>query len=233
MIRNLKALGLALFALLALGAMMASGASASVEIFHSEVSPTFFEGTSDEGEGSTGTQVFKTAASGGAEVVCHHAEFTKTTVTGTAVSTIEVGVDYTTPTCTGPSGTEVHVDFATGECGYHFTGTASKTAIAKLICKKAGGSVTLTPTLFGSSLCTIHIAPQTPGGHVTFHTVADPVKTAVTAEATSTEIKSTRTGSSLCGAESSTTGTYTGNALITGYKDTNGVKGEQVNVSVS
>ena len=126
------------------------------------------------------------------------------------------------------------MDFTTGKCGYKFTGTASKTATSELTCAVKGGSVKLTPTIFGSSLCTITIAPQLTGGHVTFHAGAlQNGKTTVTAEATASGIASSRTGSSLCGPESSTTGTYTGNSLLTGYEDLGPAEGAQVNISVS
>ena len=200
---KLKALGLALVAALAMSAVAATSASASFAGFHSTAAHTTLAGTSEN------THSFVRS---GVNLTCTHAVFTGTQ-SGTTTSTVETQVDYTTNTCHGPLGSSVHVDFTTGECGYHFTLTASKTAVAKLVCKKVGGSATITPTAFGSSLCTIHVPPQTVDGHVTFTNLAGGD---VTANSTASGIDSTRTGSSACGAENDATGTYSGNVVLNG-----------------
>lgn len=205
MTRNLKGLGLALVSLLAMCAMAAPGASASQNIFHSDAEETVLLGTSE----SDDIQEFHRGAT---TLSCTHAEFIGTEV-GTTDSTIELEADYTTGTCHGPLNSEVHVDFTTGECGYHFTGTASGTAVPSLFCNAPGGSVTLTPTAFGSSLCTIHVPAQNDlGGHVIVSNDGGDL----TASATVTGIDSTRTGSSLCGPASHLAGEYTGDVEIEG-----------------
>ena len=160
---------------------------------------------------------------------------------GSSTDTIEMEAEYTTPTCSGLLGVEVHTDFTTHECGYHFTGTASKTAVASLVCEKDEegnpvGSVTITPTLFGSSACTIHVPAannQNLGGHVTFKNLGDGT---VTAEATVSGITSEVTNDSFgaCGGTGHhDTGTYTGNVIITGYEDLDGEHGNQVSINVT
>ena len=222
MIRNLKALGIALFAVFALGATMASAASASLKIFDSTRANTVLTGTSDTGEG--GNQVFIRS---GVEIKCTHAEF-EGTATGTETSpgsgvfstaTIQLFAAYTTPTCSGPLGSEVHVDFTTNHCKYDFTGTVSKTATAELQCDAGSAGALITPTVFGSSLCTITVKPQATGGHVVIDNITDTGHKAITATATASAITSTRTGSSACGPEHNATATYTGNATLTGYVD--------------
>ncbi len=217
MIPNIKALGVSLLAALALTAVAASGASASFQVFDSAVNPTVLTGTSEN------NTVF---TRGGLSVTCTHAAF-EGTVTGAIdgnvfkTSTLEIRANYTTNTCTGPLNAKVHVDFTTNECGIHLTGTASKTAVMKLVCAKAGGSITMTVTNSdGSSLCTFHILPQTVGGHVTFTNIKHNNIRSLTVEKTVTNITSTRTGSPICGTEHNATATYTGNSTFTGYEDT-------------
>ncbi|HST08498.1 MAG TPA: hypothetical protein VLJ83_10015, partial [Gemmatimonadaceae bacterium] len=92
-----------------------------------------------------------------------------------------------------------------------FTGTASLTATVELKCTNAAG-VKITPTAFGSSLCTITVAAQKVGGHVTFKNIANGD---VTGETTLNAISSTRTfGGELCGPAADAAGTYIGNVII-------------------
>ncbi len=224
MTRNLKALGLALLATFAFSAVAASEASAEQKIFDSVVNPiAILKGTSEN------NQVF---TRGIIPFTCAHLAL-EGTVEGTSADTVELSANYTTPSCTGPLSSVVHIDFTSGQCGYHFTGTTSKTAVAKLVCKNGGGAVTLTATNpDGSSLCSIVVPPQTFGGHVAFTNIEENGKSAVTAESTITGIKSTRTGNAACGPVNNETGTYTGSATITAYEPIH-VAGEQVNAEVT
>lgn len=200
MTRKVKAFGLAIVAAFAMSAVVTSAASA--QNFHSDLNSTVLTGTSEN------TQTF---VRGSTTIECDHAVFTGTQ-TGATTKTVVIEADYTTGTCSGPLDSEVHVDFTTDDCGYHFELTAEKTAAAKLDCEE-GGSVTITPTAFGSSLCTIHVPEQTVDGHVVFSNIAGDD---VTVNSTASGIDSERTGSSLCGAVNNGTGTYTGNAVVAG-----------------
>jgi hypothetical protein len=210
MTRNLKALGLALMAAFAMSVVAASSASASQHNFFGQNNPTIIKGTSES------DQILHRGSS---EINCGHAEYegeaiADTTVTGGfETDTIEILADYTTVECEGPLNSEVHVDFTTGECGFHFTATASKTAVAGVFCD-GNHPITVTPTAFGSSLCTISVPVQTTAGHVTFTNIANGD---VTVNATTVSgIDSTRTGSSLCGPATDTAGLYTGDVIIEG-----------------
>lgn len=79
---NLKVLGLAVVAALALTAVVASGAQAAE--FHSETTPTNLTGT------STGNHVFNAA---GAKITCKNATFTGQQ-TGLVTSEVTVGATY-------------------------------------------------------------------------------------------------------------------------------------------
>ena len=217
MTRKLKALGLALFAVCALGATMASGASAEVNIFDSAVESTVLTGTSEN------AQVF---TRNGVKLECTHAEFVgSATGKSTSVTSFNV-VNYTTPTCSGPLGTEVHWDYSTGGCITKMIGTASKTGLHLIICTKSEEAVIVTPTVFGSSLCTIKLPSQETGGH---YTLVNTVGGRVTLNLTIGGVTSTRTGSSACGPASDTAATFTGNAVIEGETGS----GEHVNIEVT
>ncbi len=228
MIRNLKALGLALLATFALSAVAASGASANFKVFDSSVTPTGLTGTSE------GDQIFKR---GLISINCHHAAF-KGTQVGLSVDTLELEAEYTTPDCTGPLSSIIHLDFVSGKCGFHLTGTASKTAVLKLFCKNAAmPELTTTGTNpDGSSLCSIHIPAQTVGGHVILSNIKNAQEnniTSITAEATLTNITSVRTGNAACGPVNDANGAYAGNVTFTGYEDINGVHGKQIPIEVT
>ncbi len=225
MIRNFKkALGLALLATFALSAVAASGASANFKAFDSTVTPTRLTGTSES------DWVFNR----GASFTCTHSAFEGTQV-GLSVDAMELTVEYTTPSCTGPLNSVVHWDFISGQCSYHFTGTASKTAVLKLVCKNAlMPEVTLTATNpDGSSLCTIHMLPQTFGGHLVFTNIKHNNIGSVTTESTITKITSVRTGHPACGPVNDAAGTYFGRVTITGYEDHEGAEGAQVAIEAT
>jgi hypothetical protein len=113
MARNLKALGLALCAVLALGAVVASGASGQTteKLFHSEIEPTTLTGTALE------PQVFRTAAN--EAILCNNIEITSTINTKTATE-IKAIPHYSNCAAESPVGIiPLHVD--TNSCYYTFT----------------------------------------------------------------------------------------------------------------
>ncbi len=192
MIRNFKAFGLALVAVLALGAFAAQGASAI---------PLTVEGIASGGtvfplgDQDGGTHVFKSSAG---NVVCAEASFpAKGSVgAGGAVNEITVTPNYPTEkagggaNCTAFGFANTHVK--TNGCTYTFT---TPTAVSPgvvtwhgsqvhLECP-AGKVIEITPTSFGVSVCTLTIESQTPtGGHVIGRNAGTPEKMDITLEIT-------------------------------------------------
>jgi len=169
MIRNYKALGLALVAMFALSAFAAQGASASPLTVENIVAGgnVFITGDQDGG-----THVFKTIHG---EVICKKATFSAKQATeaiGATVGVTELTVTPDYKECTGFF-SPAHV-FVNG-CTYTFTtptstggGTVTWSGASQihLVCP-TGKSIEITPTAFGVSVCTQFVAPQTPtSGHV-------------------------------------------------------------------
>lgn len=203
MIRKSRVLGLVLAAMLTMGVLAAAASAAE---FHSSEAHTSLVAT------ATSEQVFK---AGETEVKCTKAgtKFSPHTLSTKTTSEVTVTVTAETGTCTA-AGFPVHVDFATGECDYRFTADGT----VHLLCK-AGGSVTLTPTFFGS-VCTIHVYPGT-YGTVTYTNNA--TETDVNVHATATNITyNTTGGGGLCGTEGHMSdGTYEGDATVEGRNTLN------------
>jgi hypothetical protein len=204
--RNLKALGLALVAVLALGAMAAASASAAGEKFHAEVEPSVVT-SSNEGEGN---HVFK---AGEAEVVCTGATFAGTSAAKTT-TTQTVHPTYSGCTFLGGAAT---VD--TAGCNYVLSSEvgASGTAPVSISCtgtnkiKVTGPGCTLS---FGSQL--------TEGGATYANLATTPKTTTVTSNTKATFAKS----GLLCGAVTGTVGTYTGKVITKTYVDNGGPTNE-------
>jgi hypothetical protein len=209
--RNLKALGLALVATLALAAIAATGSSAEegkAASFWAAEGATQIDATGD------GTQEFQTSIG---NLQCHDPAGEDTSLHGTAKYTEETksltgeNIEYTNCTAPGPFGTNfpatVHMN------GCHFTFTAG--TYTKEITTGSDGSdgsvhiecpdeKEITITIFKASSepphpeadrrCTIHIPEQSPKGTVTFHNTTGPHDTmAVTATADEVEVTETIT----------------------------------------
>jgi hypothetical protein len=215
--RKIKALGLALVAALALTAVMASTASAQ---FTSATAHTILSGAQE------GNHVF-TAGEGFGSIKCTTASFS-----GTTTSTNET--DQTiTPTytgCTDSFGRTVHVH-TTVKYTFTKTGTVEGTPIG-VVHLVSPGSITITVTSGGSTVCTVHITvPQTQTG-ITYHTLESGGVKFVRVTTKATGVKSTTTGNFFnCGISEGahSEGTYTGTTNMTG-KDT---AGNPVSISVS
>jgi hypothetical protein len=215
MTRYIKALGLALVAVFAMTAVMASAAHAAQGKFTPTESKQLTASQDDAGgqNTATGLQSFKTTSG---TVSCDE-------VSGTALVTpgsqpVEVTAekikynDTGLTTCKGPFSTKPTIEFKT--CDYLFTagetlGTSDLTVQPHIVCQ---GTDQIT---ISAPFCQIHVPKQSPKGHIIFKNVAGiNGKTHITGEATVSEIK--YQGTELC--SSGTDGTYTGNITVKGYK---------------
>ncbi len=204
--RSLKALGLALVAALAMSAVAATGASAQ---FESEAADTVLDVTSNE------TQKF-TYSSGGIAVECNEVTV-ESTVAGTATTEVTAIPHYTD--CEPILGNATAIDF--NSCAYVFTlADNATTGTAHIECD-SGDSVTVTVGASGS-LCSFHIGAQTVG-NITYSVVGSGSSREIKLHPTVTGIDATRTGSALCGAASSSTGTYVGDLTVRGTSGGNQV----------
>ncbi len=172
MIRNLKALGIALGAVLAMGAVVASSASA-IDTFTTSKAPAVITGT------NLNTNILKITKKDGGQIAafeCSHAKFAGT-VEKSGLSKVTIFATY--------SGTKANTNaekcstslgetsFDMNECSYDLTGETTgedplkgggtKDATVWISCP-AGKEITFTAPLG----CTISIHPQTPteGGAV-------------------------------------------------------------------
>lgn len=199
MIRNLKVLGLAVVAVLAMS-VMASAAQAAE--FHSEAESTTFSG-------SQVTQNVFTA--GGSEVKCNTAEFTGSQ-TGTSVAEVEVQPTYSS--CTAFGFAKAHVK--TAGCKYAFTASSSTAGAARVACSGTS-KIEITPTFLGSSVCTIKIGSQTPGTpSVDYANEGSGSSRSITVTATVGGISFEEVSGGGCGVGSGSNGTYTGSVHETG-----------------
>lgn len=214
--RNLKMLGLALVAVFALSAVAASAASA--DLFHTAKANATITST------ALSNQKFQYEEEG-ATVECtavHGDGSLAGTITNDAVAQTATAVTfapvYTGCTIPAISGSSVDVNFHS--CDYLFTITPSETkGETHVKCSTPGDAITLTVTLSGSSICTFHIGEQTPAGESDYTNGTSGGHKDVTVKPTQTGIHATKTNDNgfgfLCGAASSTTGTYTGEVTVT------------------
>lgn len=165
---NLKVFGLTVVAAFAMSAIVSSAASANQVEAELESASGFVTATST-------TDVF---TAGSSAVTCDHAEFSGTFTSPT--KTLTITPKYTGCTAFGIANTHV---LDTG-CAFEFTlnnthsnNLETGSASARLECgNPATGHIVLTPTLFGSSHCTITFAEQNVKGSlvVTANTVEGP-----------------------------------------------------------
>lgn len=203
MTRNLKVLGLALAAVLAMTAVAASSASAHY-VFTSEAGSTSVTGS------QIGKHKFTT---GGQSVECSIAKFSGTQ-TGTSANELTITPTYETCTYAGKT---THVTM--NGCDYLFTGATTadgKHGIVHVKCP-VGKVIEVHITDFPSAglTCTLTIAAQTPAGGYTANNAA--VGKDVEVNATASGIKITPHGSGNC--LFLVTGVYTGLSTLQGYTD--------------
>jgi hypothetical protein len=212
MIRNLKALGLALVAVCAMSAFAASAAQATAGSF------SWDSGTTKLDANGVGEQIFELTAG---TVKCNTVTgSTKVSGTGAESVTSET-ITYTDAgkedKCRGPFGTEPKIEM--NGCQYRFNaGTTVASApnghttgtVDIVNCTNVDKSITV-----NAPGCIVHIQEQNGLGPVTYKTAKNGSFEDVTVEAAVTNIKYTHTGF-LCSNGSATNGKYTGNATITG-----------------
>jgi hypothetical protein len=205
MIRNIKALSLALVAVFALSAVVAGSASAA---FRSEAASTQVTRSANN------ASVFQYQSSG-IKVECKLVEGTGS-FTGTTSTEFVTAPEYSgCSTVLGPA------DVKFNGCTYRFTSAVGSTAITVHIECPAGKQIEVTVT-DGSetSICTLDIRSQTPGGIITGSNVGSGTTRETKIASASTGIVAERTGSSLCGPLTSSTGTYSGEITGTGENPT-------------
>ena len=215
MIRNLKALGLALVAVFAMSAVAAGSASAEEYAFHSSASFTTLTGSQS---GAT-NDVFTTDAG---TVTCNTATY-HGAISAAETTTISLAPTYSSCTLepfgsavVSPNGCEylIHAETQVDENDFE---TATE-----IVCP-SGKEITVVASLFGTTKCTVHIPPQSLGTGITVtnQTTAAGVSD-IQAHISFSGITYTETpgsGFGACeGSGGATThnGTYTGLATITG-----------------
>ena len=219
--RKLKALGVAVVAVLAMSAVVASGAQATK--FTAAEYPASLHGTQPEGAKHS----FKY---GSATVECSTATFAGTL----SEASSEVGIEPTYEGChviiLGTTFPATVTKSGSKPCyTFKVTGT-DKEALGDV--DKAEGDVhvncSLTIDIYSNAsdhaadktLCVIHVEPQTAGGTVTYEATTAPTPDVLHVYAKNVTVAATRTGSALCGAASGT-GTYNGKVTV-GAKDKGG-----------
>lgn len=233
MIRNLKALGLALGAVFAMSAIAASAAQATAGEFSWGATTSTLTAVEDP---SAPNQIFTTTAGG---FTCDNvhgdaaiADATSTSITGTKVGYWDAAISTQAEhKCTGPFGTKPIVN--TTECHFRFhpgetvgeKGAGETTGTVDLVDTK--GSETDCVALEAPG-CILHIPPQNGINRIRYKTVKTGVKEEVTVTVTSNNITYHHTGF-LCGNGSKADGTYEGKITITGTN----VEGNQTDVTVT
>jgi hypothetical protein len=212
MIRNLKFLGLALVAVLAMSAVMAGAASA--DEFKSEKAPVTLTGT----QGAT-LDTFSTHAG---NVKCTTATY-KGTQSTTSTTTIQVAPTYSGCTFVGLNST-----ITTNGCEYlfHVPATAGvTTGTVDIVCPGTNEiTVTAPNPALGKAKCIVHVPPQTGLGVVTYSNLGSGTTREVKVEVNLTGLKYSQTAgvaeSGNCETkDNTTTGTYVGGATVTGEVD--------------
>ncbi len=199
MMRNLKVLGTALVAVLAMSAVMASMASA--DDLTSESTPVTLTGT-QEGEL---TKFVTTAGS----TTC-----TTATLTGTSIAT-PTTEGTATPAYSGCTCIGVACTVDTTGCDFvlRIGGSGSTTATADLVCT-GGNEITLT-----NSKCVVHVKSQSNLSKVEVTNTGSGATRELTAHLEISGIHYTHTegtGIGKCTTGTGTNGTLTGTAIITG-----------------
>lgn len=229
---KLKVLGLALFAVLAVGAMTASGASAHK--FASNVNTAYLTAEADPDGG--GTQSFWTTTAEPNE----HLDCTNVNVNGmftgegggTEATSVTVEPLYTGCTATKPGLGTVAMTMTPHGCTYKFTGVTSKditnkeSAEVHLECPV--GVTGIETDVTALKISCVDIEPQTLHG-VTYVN-RNTGKEEITIELDIHGIHSTTTETAACDEGTHTNGLYKGNITVKGYEDAAHTK--QANITI-
>ncbi len=233
MIRNLKALGLALIAAFAMSAVLASSALAvgedSLRLTPGEL-PAILTGEQIKGAGHENHRFL---TSGGASIECEVAKFAGTIKAGaTTLETQTVTIRPTYEKCFGKVGeSKLPATVNMTHCDYIFHGGKKaatpvdtfEKGLVDLVCEKA----TETPHVElymneldhtnKKALCSLTVTPFVNKGNNTFtNTTGTPDDVDVTSKVEGIAVD--RTGSLLCGAKEQTA-TYTGTTTLRAFKD--------------
>lgn len=225
MIRNLRTLGLALIAVLAMGAMVASAAQAEeTGIFEWEEGTTLLTGTA-EPVANGGTQIFTIL--GGLTVQCDqvHADVNVTTTESPSSTLTTTGLTYNDSSkgedkCRGPLGTSPKIEMNGCQYLFHAGETVSE--------HETQGDVTIEcpvgkQIVINGAGCVVTVPGGQTVGPVDYQTITGTggAKDDVTIKPTVTGITYSTSGF-LCGSHSDETdGTYTGTVTVVG-KDASG-----------
>ena len=199
MTRNLKVMGLALVAMFAMSAVLASAASAQFTA----------EGAATLKVSGNAMQKFRPKA-GGTAIECTTAATDNTAIAGTSASSITATPTYSN--CESILGQPTEIDM--NDCHYRFTMTPSSTTGEVHLECDTGKEITITIGSSGS-LCIYHIPPQTIG-EVHYENIGTGTTREITINPTVTGITSTRTGSVFCPAAGNE-GSYEGHITVTGF----------------
>jgi len=213
MIRNLKVLGLALVAVLAMSAVAASMASA--DAFTSEKSPVLLTGKQ-----IAPGDVFTTTAG---TVKCKEVSYKATT--GTPTTTISATPTYPAKTASGEqncTGFGFPAEVTTNGCTYLFHLGAATTGTLDIVCP-AEKEITVTAVSAGTDKCIVHVPAQVGLATITYRNSGGSLSTReLEVEANIGGLTYTHTegtGIGRCTPGHSATGTYTGKAIVTGEED--------------
>lgn len=243
MTRNLKALGLALLATFAMSAIAAQAASATNHTFTSDEEETVLTGS------QVGVHHFSV---NGVTVECKDADF-RGTVVGEAADHVAVHPEYGGPCFLGEGGDSVEVGVDTDACTYTFDSDTTENphplagkeegeedAPVDIVCPEENEIV------ISGGGCTIHVPSQAGLHGVTYDEVEDEGKDAIEVSATVNTITAVSTGGLACavlglgfGTTHHTDGIYTGDTLVTGFKDGgetsthNYTEGDQNNIGIT
>ena len=225
MIRNFKALGLALVAAFAMSAVAASAASAE--------SPFHFGSTVDHTVLS-GTQVSEDVFTvHGGTVKCSSATYTGT-INSSTTKTTEVTI---TPAYGGCrfAGIAESATIDMNSCDYLFTAKTTDagpvyTGEVHIKCTTPGDTITVTVVIGGVTKCIVHIPEQSLTG-ITYSNAGAPSHIHVNVNIAGIHYSQTEgTGGGKCETkDNTTTGTYVGTATLKGFDTEN----HQVGISVT
>lgn len=217
MIRNLKLIVLTTGALLLLGGLTASSASATSIWFEGEEG---IQTLTAEQEPDTWDIFTITGGTGGEKAwTCRHAHYTNETAT---VDTTESEIELT-PTYGECSLGGISATLKLNGCDYRFynpttNASGQRTASTQITCP-AGKVIETESSLFGTRKCLITFPPQIPAGHVIFTNTGIGFDRDVTATVTLNGIQYTEhagTGFGACANGGGEDGTHHGSMIIRG-----------------
>jgi hypothetical protein len=227
MTRNLKVFGLVAVAALAIAAMTASAASATVTPFWFKSDAAATGSTVLSGDQDGGTDIFTVQAG---EVQCTTVSYAGN-ITGNTVTTVTIKPTYSGCTFHGLSA-EIH----TNHCGYLLhtdNRTEAGTPGGKydvetdVECENANEDITVTQISAGVTKCVVHVEQQSLGTGIVLTNAGNAANNTedITADIDFSNIKYTQTegtGAGKCATTPTTNnGTYHGKATITGKNTSN------------